>query len=71
MIDRNFLLEKIVSHVEKQVNNAFQYSDCEPMRLDISPDSLKNQVEELLSRGLEIDDIVNFILEEDFPPSMD
>lgn len=71
MLDRNFLFEKIVNHVEKQINLVTKFSDREPVGLNDSPEFIRSQVELALSRGLEIDDVINFLLEGDFPPSME
>jgi hypothetical protein len=64
-MNQDIMLQKIVNHVVKRMNDAFQYSDytsCEEIE-DLN--LIKQSVEMLLNRGFEIDKIVDHLLEQE------
>lgn len=64
-MNQDILLQKIVNHVVKRMNDAFQYSDSASCQEIEDLNFIKQNVETLLSRGFEIDDIVDHLLEQD------
>ena len=64
-MNQDMLLQKIVNHVVKRMNDAFQYSDCSSCEEIEDLNLIKQNVETLLSRGFEIDEIVDHLLEQE------
>ena len=64
-MNQDILLQKIVNHVVKRMNDAFQYSDSASCHEIEDLNFIKQNVETLLSRGFEIDEIVDHLLEQD------
>ena len=64
-MNQDILLQKIVNHVVKRMNDAFQYSDCASCQTIEDLNLIKNNVEALLNRGFEIDEIVDHLLEQE------
>ncbi len=62
-MNQDIMLQKIVNHVVKRMNDAFQYSDCVSCESIEDLNLIKNNVETLLNRGFEIDEIVDHLLE--------
>lgn len=62
-MNQDILLQKIVNHVVKRMNDAFQYSDYASCETIEDLNYVKHSVETLLNRGFEIDEIVDHLLE--------
>jgi hypothetical protein len=62
-MNQDILLQKIVNHVIKRMNESFKYSDSASFQEIEDLNFIKQNVETLLSRGFEIDEIVDHLLE--------
>lgn len=65
MITQDQMLQKIVNHVEKQVDEILVSCDRGPFEREISSNEILEQVKILLDQGFEISEIVESVLDMD------